>query len=86
MENQIEIGAAVEYDDPKGKVRQGTVHGVKTHETVKGKVTQSSYLIATGKELDTGIVVGVDKKGKEITRKNPEQVEVSAENVRALKK
>lgn len=79
----ISIGDKVEYL-VGDKWKKGVVHGIKKAEAVKGPDITLGYLIDTGK--DERVDEFVTEKGKpNLKFRQPEQVEVLPENIRAVK-
>ena len=84
MSKQLQIGQKVEYLYD-GKWRKGIIHGTKTHEEPSGIITKVAYLVDTG-VTDREDVTKVHAKTGEVleTVKQPEQIEVGQDAIKAL--
>lgn len=79
----MQAGDKVEYKIGE-KWKAGVIHGVKKAEAVKGPDIVLGYLIDTGKDARVDEII-TEKGKKNITVRQPEQVEVLPENIRAVK-
>lgn len=82
MTELFDNGDKVEYRQGEEWLK-GTVHALKTHETPDGKITRIAYLIDTGNKIREDVGFNT-KTGKEEIVRQPEQVEVEQDEIRAV--
>lgn len=79
----MKIGDKIEYKSGD-KWLPGVIHGIKKAEAVKGPDIVLGYLVDTGNDVRVDEII--TEKGKpNIKVRQPEQVEVAAEDIRQVK-